>query len=1104
MNEREIWSLRIAEAASDPELVAIDAALRAVGAAWAGPLRFAVGARRRRLKVAAQPPAPAGEPLSLDAFATAYGIGVPDGRRLYRYRLGDAAFERLEADLRAPRSVAGLATGTRPGLFVLWASEWFRRGYRGGGHRWADLVDALGMAEDQAQLREITARGLAQWRRPVARSGDAREFLGSLAREGGFPTAAVEDGGRGWAQEVLKAIVAPLLSEPAAEEERAHELASTQRRRLPQLFGDDEFVALCADLALAIVRLRREADAPAAAAGIPVLAWLELNRPGWQDRLPLTTAGRAAAVLVEGLMSVEASAGGAVGVARLLVREGDRWTEAVRLTLDGVIDGATMRGIDRAFGRLRAFAAGAMARYLPGELALADAPVEGETEWSLRSSRRARAIHPLPFAAAIELDLRAGEQRVARIALPGGKPRRGALRVAVADGDASALRVIGAGSGQFKAERLVLQVPADWRVDTTLGETAEVFGRGSDGSVLWQVSGGAFVTDPQGDRFRIRCVDRDEPSPRIELIGNAAAWTTVTGDVDLFVGDVLAQTRPPGGKLFTRAIGAREWRPVGARLPVGHYDLGWREDRLLRDRRRVAVLPGGAELRRSGALAQPRFEVRGLGACAILPDPHAPLAADAAGTEWRLRPEAQPVHRFAATVRWPDAPPLDVATDCPCAASIARWDGRVLAAGSRIALGELTGLVAVNAGRVQMSGELVDRGRRVAAMTWEVVDELPLASVAPDLASLLLPTSIDAEVRIEMHDGQGRQWRVRPFAVELAREGAGVVASKGIVAPDAALVGRALVRPHEEVPFGHYSLLTDANHRPAPIPAGLAGDWLLYLRAGAVVLSRPLLHRGESDAEPFTALGHAMAKPQGSVLAGSLNALLDAATRPGEEGAAIVAELLALICSLRGLPPKTFQVLDLLASRPQLLARLALAATPDQRDAVLALSDGLPFAWCAVPRAGWDAARGELFASTLAALAVLGDDAPRFAKEAVDIACARVIAGEPLLAPVLGEAAPDPLATVAMAFMNRGAVDRVPRGDPQRYRRSLAGDRLPAHFVRFDERVLDTLDAPCAAALAVLDQWVPRADDVRHLKTVARSFPTYFADAFAASLQELS
>lgn len=1092
---RATWSLRIKEARSCEELLAVEQAVLATDLPERRPLQIEIAMARRRLNQAA----PAGS-TSGTAFASAYGLPAPTGDWLYRHRLSEEAFARLQSDLRE-LGLSGLSKGHGPGLFVLWAAEWFRRSYQGGGQRWSDLCDALGIDEDQGQLRRMTADGLRLWRRAVREGASFREYLGSLAREGGFPAAAVRDGGKGGGLNVLRAIVAPLLAEPAAGEERARALAAAQRERLPQLFRDDDFVTLCADLALAVVRVRREADGPAAAANLPVSAWLRLNRPDWAEALPIATGDRGADALIDALLEVPVAHGGAVAVERLLQRDaGGGWQEAVRLTLDGVLDGETTRGLDPALGRLRAFAAGEMARSLPGEIAMLEPPAEGESAWTVRATRRARGVQPLPFAAGIKLDLRAGEQSIKPIHLAGGKPRRGALLVlAVEEGEGDTptlLRVLGAGSGKYRPDVVVLQAPAEWRVEATLGETATPIGAGVGATRLWRVTGGAFVIDDHGDRYRILCGQpHDEPS-RIELLGTPVAWAEFSGDVDLFAGPPIARIGGQG-ELWLRAIGTREWQRAPGTLPVGHYEIGWRRDRVLLDRRRIAVLPRGAELARSGGVQQPVYELRGFGPCTLAPEAGAPVRVIAAD-RWRGEQRGQLVHWFTAHLDWPDGPTLAVRINHPCPASIARWDGAVLPNNARITLVDLPDLVAVDDGRVTMVGELLERGRKQAEMTWEVNEQLPMASVRDDLASLLLPMSIDAEVRLGMHDGIETWWRLAQFPVRLVRERDGIVASEGIVAEGATLVGRALARPAEEVTFGAYSLLTDANHRPASLPQ-LDGNWLVYLRAGTTILSRPLFVRGEGDAVPRGPLAEAMAYPQGVMLDGALSALLRGVEQ-GEAGAsATIDALLALAASLNGLPPMTFRPLAMLSEFPGVLARLALHATPAQREAVLSLSDGLAFAWCLLPHTAWQAAQGDMFTTLIGKLAALGGDAPGYAKQALDATIAALVEREPLLGPVLRPVEAEPLEGIVQSFLNR-AVERIPRSTGDRYRRHLQG--LPPYFTRFDAGVLDTLDAPVVAARAVGGAWQPSADDVRHVKTVARTFPTYFAEMFAASLKE--
>lgn len=1096
MADRDLWSLRIDEAQTRPSLQALDAQLVQLAPPWAGPLRLKIAMKLARLK---------DPPVAGDACpAASYGIAAVERRPLYEYRLSDEAFARLQDDL-ARKSLTGLEQGSGPALFVLWASEWFRRSYRGGGHRWIDLARALNVAEDQELFRRITQIGLATWGRRVRKGGAGREYLGSLAREGGFPAAAVEDKD-GWASALLKAIVAPLLAEPAAGEERAQELATMQRHRLPQLFADDEFLALCGDLALAVVRIRREADAPAAAAGLPVGAWLTLHRPGWQDALPLRPGDRAGEGLVDGLLKVEAVVGAAVGVDRYLLWQDGCWSEAARVVLSGTLDSTATRGLDRSLGRQRVFAAGEMARYIPGELAMLEAPGEGEKAWTARATKRSHGIHRLPFAAEIALDLRSGEQRVARIPLGGGKPRRGALIVTeIVEGDAGTptlLRVIGSGSGKYRADMVVVQAPGDWRVETTTAdESIAVLGPGTDGQALWRVTGGAFVIDPIGDTFRILCGQpQDEPS-RIELIGDHAGWAETSGNVDLYVGPVLA--RIGAGDLCWRAIGTRAWSRAPQPLPVGHYDLGWRRDRVLLDRRRVAVLPAGASVTRSGPAHQPIYHIYGFQECCISPDDDAPVRKTADGS-WRARPASRPAHWLTAHVKWPEGPALAVRINHPTSASIARWDGSVLPNQVRLTLGDLNDLVAVHAGTVTMVGEL-HAGRRVAEMTWEVVEELPMASIAADVASLLLPSTIDAEVRLGMHDGIETWWRVRQFAHELTIEHGAAHVARGLVAPGAELVGRAFASPAEERSFGPYSLYGDANHRPVALPM-LDGEWLVYLRAGNTVLSRPKYYRGAGTGAvlPTGALGKAMMLPPGHALDNALLDLLAVAEQDDAEGAALLAELLALIATLRGLPPVTFRVLELLVRRPGVLARLAVGAPTAQRDGVMTLSDALPFAWCLIPHHHWQQAQGAVFGQALQLLTALGADAPRYAMEILNGAVMPMIDREPLLGPVLKPGVTGELDGILQSFLNR-AADRIQTGHGDRYRGRI-GAHLPRAYRNrsFDPGFLDTLDAPWAAAAAVHEHWTPQADDIRHIKTVARTFPTFFADAFAASLSELS
>ena len=95
-DEKQAWFQRIDEALDLPALARIEVQLAAIAALWVGSARFKMIDRRRVLRSRAQD-AQVGQAGQI-AFAQAYGLGAPDGRWLYRYRLSDEAFARLHEE----------------------------------------------------------------------------------------------------------------------------------------------------------------------------------------------------------------------------------------------------------------------------------------------------------------------------------------------------------------------------------------------------------------------------------------------------------------------------------------------------------------------------------------------------------------------------------------------------------------------------------------------------------------------------------------------------------------------------------------------------------------------------------------------------------------------------------------------------------------------------------------------------------------------------------------------------------------------------------------------------------------------------------------------
>ncbi|KAB7646115.1 STY4851/ECs_5259 family protein [Polymorphobacter fuscus] len=1119
LNSDDYWRARIAAALALDELDSIDKDLEALGSG-ARKWRFAVAVRRNALKGNATPGVTPKSNSSDNAqtstpktpFATAYGLPAPDGRRLHGYRLTANNFSALQADLAQHRSYKRLDTGYNPGLFALWASEWFRRSYRGGSRNWDSLTSVLGLPQpgqiEQNVLRDITRSGLKQWGRPVY-SQTSNQYLATLAREGGFPAYAVAAGAQGWAKAILEAIVQRLMRSAATNEIDALALAEEQAINLPGVFKDQEFIQLCADLAFAIVKVRRDYEPAANAEGMPLASWLKLNQPNWHNVLPISTGEAEADKLIEALIQVEAIKGSVVTVERFLLRDPfeGAWREAVRLVLDGEISAANMASVDKSHGRLRAFAAGAMAKHLPGELALFDPPAFDANTWSVRSSRDARGIRPLPFNCALQIDLRAGSRLISQVDLPGGKPRRGQLLVCVLEeGDIDvprALRVVGSGSGSYRQSELFLQVPANWAVFATDQGSITDLGAGVGQTKIWRVTGGARLTDPTNDIYKVLCGQSKDQAARIDLIGSHPRWASVEGDVDLFAGPPHV-SKSAEGNLVVRQLGSSLWKPAPASLPIGHYELGLRQDGIMVDRRRVAVLPVTANITTVFKSSGAEFELTGFEGVAISPAGDAPVQASAKGDRWLPKPVPTMAHCFSAKIDWQSATPLMVTIAYPVEASIATWDGRILPHRSILTIDDLSGLVAVDQGDMVLLAHLRDPKSSIRAeMSWSFSREMPMSAIALDIASVLLPTSIDAEVVLDMNNGINTNWHVRQFPLELKKEGTRFVASEAIVDDSVELWGRSFLDPLVEQSFGPYSLLSDSNHRPIALPDELHGDWLVYLRRETRVLTRPQYVRTvPSGSAPVGILAQAMAAPFGAAQDQALAEFLKLAGSDEPESAAALAELLKLVESLKGLPPVTFNVLTKLPAFPDVLARLAYCAQPDQRDAVMGLAFGLPFAWFTIAKCHWKAAEQAFGQASMELFKDLGADAPRFSLQRIEMARKAISERQPLLAPVLGECDAVPLGDAAQAFM-RHAVQQIQTTHGTRYRARLA-TALPAYFQRFNQQYYDTLDAPCAAALAVRGEWNPTPSDIQHFKLIERTFPTWFSEAFAVSLQGYS
>lgn len=1077
------------------------------------------------------------------------GVASPDGRALHRYHLGADGMKWLRESMRA-RWPDGFPGGNREAaaLFVIWAAHWFQCEYGGGIMRWEDLGSALGVPFAGDDGRRLAREGLRAWGRdPVISESAEHSFkrsmwLRTLAVEGGFPAALLKDVDK-WAGRYLERVVGSLLTEPSLEPEIAFTIAESYGDSVPRSFRQEIFYALAADLAIQVVRLRREIEQDSRSRGVPVSAWLDVTRPGWRAELPVAAGTEGADRLVDGLMrteAIKAARGGGIGCDRILVRRKGEWVQAVRLGLDGVAAGDLAARLAGRDDRLRVHPSGGFGRYVSGELAMVEPPVEKGDGWRVRPSRPGAEFLTVPFTTPVTVELRANGVPQVLVQWPGGEPVREEIGVYSPEGDierdGGTLRLVGTGSGGYRPETLFVCVPDGWKV-SPLGEAstaALVDATVTEGGRLWNVVGTAIVSSPDGEAYRISGGQTADMKDRLRLVGSwPRGIECEEPDVELLADlkDVRlcegnAERAPKSGEVQWRPDGGRGWLPFVTRPERGRFDIAWKDSSsgFVVDRRRVFVTGGGTsvEAKRVGDSAEYRIE--GIPADSLKPNDD-DLVVEHGDGMLVARFCNRPSRRAQFLLHVGDGRPLRVSAGFPLGSGIANWSGTVIrggtGSGARVTLTELSDCVAFSEGKQVLIAKL--HGRYGVALkggtaTWLFHDELPLRGVASDLSALLLPFA-DIDVSADISFVGGREhWRVHQFDTSLTVLNGEIIGIDGLPGDETVVVcGRAIRDPSVEIDFGA-STAEDRIAGRVPTIHDLKGAWLLYLRRGEDVISRPTITTFGMDAEERPAgLAGAVLIADATEREAAILSCLDVIASDAPDADGLVDWLMTLCADLRGLPPGSLDALRLTSYSPGVLARVALRASmqgPEQREAVLGLVHALPFAWPMVPYDCWAKAGQTERTSLVAKLRdILGDRADGIADQAIGDASTKIAEDEDLLrwplfaAGLLSPAQLPrdrrPLADAVQDHLRRYA-DQV-HDDPNAtsmFRIGSATSILP-DFSKFHPSFWETLDAPLAAAAVAAGRLTLDLDSIRRIKTALRQDPVYFTEAFNAYFVDL-
>jgi len=931
----------------------------------------------RRALVRAQPSAEprravlAPEPFHgwLHAFLRARNLARPDGRPFYRYRMEDGEYEQAKKMLRRlaaagrllkPDSCAGA-------LFIAYCAEWFRRESASTFLRWDDPAPDLFPAVPYASKQALSTAGLDYWRRPLRRSAYAREFLLTVALEGGFPVRILAEGARGWLKEYLRAIMRRAIAWRVHTPDEILAIAEEERGRMRKSYQHDDFVALCSELITNLLELRRTAEAESAA-GLRNSALLDAKHPGWRDELPIYVPAEDEALVAElltGLLNEKMTGLNTEGVEvrRYLVKREGEWRTALQLLADGEIPPAKLPGVP-VTSRARAIATGELGNHLAGEVALFEPPIGAHQRWRVRPyMRTARLLTGFPFSAPVTTTVSSPDCVPYSWTWPRGDALRSDILVFQPDEGSTPneplLRFFRAGSASSPAKTLYVLVPHDWAIKpANEGAVKEIEDIPSLGRKLARLTAAAYFHSGEDDSVRFRVEpDADEREHELELRPFVPAgflladdgWELIASPMRPLIHEAGKRRPPRAGELYVRRPGGRWTALSGPLSAAGLMELSWRDPvtNIQIEKRQLALVPGDARIdgTMKNALSGD-IRLHGLpGWTATVREPACAVdATDVAGLVIRFT--GRPIYRLAMTLRPPVGQSFDVIVPLVGHdAVVALADGAILAPGGQVDIGALRGAVAVSPCKAIL--HLGARGFNSGIKT--IVDgELPLGILRSAINETLatLPHQDDL-VEIAFIGDSRPSIRISRYRQEqVVRYGATV----RWLSPHtgAAPVARMILDPR------HEHALEPQELGIWRLPERCKGPCLVYVRDGVDVVSRPVPVL-QPDA-PDVYAGILVSALALANYEERQRAVIDALTRLGydEAGADDLKWLRDAATNLNGLPASAFDGLKLLPSSAETLVHLLLSARDaGERSVLWALQNELPFLWLALPLSAW-------------------------------------------------------------------------------------------------------------------------------------------------------
>lgn len=532
------------------------------------------------------------------------GLKLPTGLPLYTYRVTAVEFEELERGLveflihqLRYEKLSEIARNRSwfPSLFVLYASEWWRREYDGSGWSWDPIMDRLGVEAhgwNPTQRSGCVEQGLDDWNISISQVHGFR-FLGSVALQGGLPMKLVAA-----AQGKLGSLLSRVLRDAAASRAHQCEVEDWIRHQvtsLPEIYQRNEIVRLLTDIVVAVLELKQRTSL---SSDRDPITKLDIEDPGWRDAFPLPIEDSQARQLLEQLVKDAAAvrphrSPSFATAERLLEPEDDGWRLRSTLNIPDYVESQLLR---KTFGL-------GQEDVLPRSIAIQ--VEQGPSSCQMSATRLAgRDLVRILRRPPISIGEEAAAEHWLMLLLPDSSPKRILAKKGEAlsndlpwvfeEAECTKPVLVRQGSGAVSGATGLVCIPESWRTEAHLG--SEALSCGSLAGFHRQVfrfTGTVTIFDDSGGVFRCRSSQAQE-ARYLGWIGSRSTDIQWLSPKEAFRGVprlcYLSESDDP-----SPIPGQVEWKVNGQRAfnasePVGPAEAAWIHQGEIEWRSRVVLL----------------------------------------------------------------------------------------------------------------------------------------------------------------------------------------------------------------------------------------------------------------------------------------------------------------------------------------------------------------------------------------------------------------------------------------------------------------------------------------------------------------------------------